>query len=197
MDEARPLNLIIAGIGGQGVNTLTQVFRELAEASGIYCTGVVFKGGAQRLGSVHSEMRLFMNGGDDCDMYSTNIPAGDLDLLLGLEPWEALRHQALFGPRTVIVANTRREPFFLERTGGFQAGDPMAIMDELNVRTIRGNYTQEALEAFGTTKMLNYLVGLRTIQAKLVPFDAERYRETFIRSLDLPGRVVTLMRTMA
>ena len=168
MDNARPLHLVIAGIGGQGVNALTQVFRELAEANGIYCTGAVFKGAAQRLGSVHSEMRLFMNGGDDCDMYSTNIPAGNLDLLLGLEPWEALRHQALFGPGTVIVANIRREPFFLERTGGFHAGDPMSIMDELNVRTIRGNYTEEALEAFGTTRMLNYLVGLRAIQARLI-----------------------------
>ena len=196
MDNAGPLNLVIAGIGGQGVHTLARVFHELAEDSGIHCTSAVFKGAAQRLGSVHAELRLFVHGGEDCDLYSTTIPAGELDLLLGLEPWEALRHHGLFGPRTVLVTNTCPEPFFVERTEGFQAGDPLAVMDQLNLRTIRDNYSEQALEAFGTARMLNYLVGLQSIQAGLVPFDAPTYREAFIRMLHLPVRIVEAMQAM-
>ena len=193
MDNNRPLNMIIAGIGGQGVNTLTQVFRQLSDLNDIYCTGSVYKGGAQRMGTVHSEMRLFAAGDGNCDMYSTEIPPGDLDLLVGLEPWEALRYQEFIGPGTTLIVNSFHEPFFLERTGDFDAGDPLILINALNIRTTINNYTEEALRMFGSARMANYLMGLESIQTRLLPFSADEYNEAFSNRVNLSRPIVRTM----
>ena len=196
MGNHGPLNVVVAGIGGQGVRTLTAVVRELSDAVGMYCTGSLYKGGAQRMGSVHSELRLF-DGPDCCDMYSADIPPGGLDVLVGLEPWEAMRHEDLIGPNTAIVVNTHREPFFLERTGDLRPGDPLALIDTLDAEVTADNFTEEAIKHFGSPRMVNYLMGLRTIRAGLLPFDAEAYTDMFVHRVQLSQSVVSVIRGMA
>lgn len=197
MDTGGPLNMIIAGVGGQGVNALTRVFRELCERHDIYSTGSVHKGGAQRMGSVHAELRLFTTETDDCDMYSTEIPRGDLGVLLGLDPWEALRHRESVGEDTVLIVNSRREPFFLERTEGFDAGDPWELIDALGVKTVVGDYTAEAVSTFGVVRMANYLMGREATRSGLLPFGVDEYDDVFIDTLDLPDEIVGSIRSLA
>src|SRR6185369_8468064 len=76
-----PFNLVIAGVGGQGVATLAKVFWLLASRSDLHCQGSMVKGGAQRLGTVIATLRLFPTQAEDFAEYSPETPAGKLDLL--------------------------------------------------------------------------------------------------------------------
>src|ERR1017187_2708718 len=111
-----PYNIIIAGVGGQGVNTLTRIVCDICEQKGMKCQSSMFKGGAQRLGSIHSELRIFSDGNPYYNFYSSQIKIGDLDLLIGLEPWETLRYSHYFNQKTSIFMNTRISPLFFGRS---------------------------------------------------------------------------------
>ena len=56
-----PFNLVIAGVGGQGVATLAKVFWLLASRSDLHCQGSMVKGGAQRLGVPSYAQKMPMN----------------------------------------------------------------------------------------------------------------------------------------
>ena len=51
-------NLIVAGIGGQGVNALAHVLAKTFFGAGLGCQYTVHKGGAQSLGSVYAEFKI-------------------------------------------------------------------------------------------------------------------------------------------
>ena len=55
------VNIIVCGIGGQGILTLSNIIRKMALSNGYKCEGATFKGGAQRMGSIHSELRIITN----------------------------------------------------------------------------------------------------------------------------------------
>lgn len=175
----KPYNIIIAGIGGQGVQTLTKVLWRLCAASDIECTGAIFKGGAQRLGSVHSELRMALVPIPGFENYSTEIPFGDLDLLVGLEPWEALRYSRFYGEDTSIVCNTFCSPFFLERRTGPTISDPMAELRKLGHTMLSDDFRALSISRFGNISMTNYLIGLRAIEALDFPFSSEDYEDIF------------------
>ena len=77
-------NIIIAGTGGQGVFTLSNVLRSLCAKSGYQCQGATFKGGAQRLGSIHSELRIIFKSDSNKSIFSSQIAKGSLNLLICL-----------------------------------------------------------------------------------------------------------------
>jgi len=66
-----PFNLIIAGVGGQGVYGLNRVLWRLCESAGLHCQGSVFKGGAQRQGGIHAVLRIFQASERDYANYSS------------------------------------------------------------------------------------------------------------------------------
>lgn len=57
-EESLRFDMIVAGIGGQGVNSLVKVLAEFLQQSGFFCQFTIHKGGAQSLGSVYAELRV-------------------------------------------------------------------------------------------------------------------------------------------
>jgi len=98
-----PLNLIIAGVGGQGNVLISRLIGQAMVSEGYEATiGETF-GASQRGGSVTSHLRVSRD-----HKYGPLIPEGDADIILGLEPVEALRQLAQCGsPATCVVTNTR------------------------------------------------------------------------------------------
>jgi len=78
-------NIIIAGVGGQGVVTIARILAESALASGYRVKTTDIVGGAQRGGAILSHVR-FGNY-----VYSSIVPDGFADIVVGIEPLEALR----------------------------------------------------------------------------------------------------------
>jgi indolepyruvate ferredoxin oxidoreductase beta subunit len=79
------LNVLIAGLGGQGVVSTARILAEAAFADGRKASTADFVGATQRFGSTYSYVRI----GEE--IYSTNFPAGEADLLLGFEPLQCLK----------------------------------------------------------------------------------------------------------
>lgn len=98
----KPINLIIAGIGGQGLVMTTQFICQAAFLEGYDLKSNDVIGLAQRGGRVWGSVRF----GDT--IQSPNIPPGAGDYLLGIEPMEALRWRHVLKDTAKLVVNTRQ-----------------------------------------------------------------------------------------
>jgi indolepyruvate ferredoxin oxidoreductase beta subunit len=105
--QSDPLNLIICGIGGQGNIFISRLMGRALTRQGYYVTiGETF-GAAQRGGAVLSMLRASTR-----KFYGPLIPYGCGDLILSLEPLEALRNLIVYGNSgTIVISNTTpRQP---------------------------------------------------------------------------------------
>jgi indolepyruvate ferredoxin oxidoreductase beta subunit len=98
-----PYNLIITGVGGQGNVMASRVLGNMMVRKGFRVTiGETF-GASQRGGSVMSHLRISENGN-----WSPQIPEGQADFIIALEPSEAVRLISRFGnPEVKVLSNTR------------------------------------------------------------------------------------------
>ena len=94
-------DVILAGVGGQGLLSVAAVIGEAAIARGFFLKQVEVHGMAQRGGSVTSHLRF-----SDRPVYSDLVPDGEADLVLALEILEGLRYVHLLSPTGTLVTST-------------------------------------------------------------------------------------------
>ncbi len=94
-------NVILAGVGGQGLLALAAVIGEAARRLDLYVRQAEVHGMAQRGGGVQSHLRYA-----DRPLHSNLVRLGTADLVLALEPMEALRYLPYLAPTGVVVSNT-------------------------------------------------------------------------------------------
>ena len=80
-------DIILAGVGGQGILSIATVIGEAALKEGLYLKQAEVHGMSQRGGDVQSNLRLSSE-----PIYSDLIPKGGADIIISLEPMEALRY---------------------------------------------------------------------------------------------------------
>ena len=80
-------DIILSGVGGQGILTIATIIGEAATAEGINLKQAEVHGMSQRGGDVQSNLRL-----SDEKIYSDLIAQGEADLIISMEPMEALRY---------------------------------------------------------------------------------------------------------
>lgn len=98
-----PYNIVITGVGGQGNVMASRVLANMLVRMGYRVTiGETF-GMSQRGGSVMSHIRLSAE-----TVWSPQIPKGQADLIVAIEPVEALRVLADYGnPAVKVLVNMR------------------------------------------------------------------------------------------
>lgn len=98
-----PYNLIITGVGGQGNVLASRMVGEMLSRLGFHVTiGETF-GASQRGGSVMSHLRISSGSA-----LSPQIPRGMADMVLAMEPAEAIRVLRDYGnPEVRVICNTR------------------------------------------------------------------------------------------
>lgn len=173
MNPKNSFDMIIAGVGGQGVMTLTQILVALCEKHKILVQSSIHKGGAQQLGSIHSVLRLFFKNEPEARNYSTQMLEGDLDLMLGLEPWETLRYSRFFSKNTKVLSNSKKIGIETERYQSKSFEDPRLQLHRLDVKLTLKDFSDEAEQRFGSKKMLNFILAERAVIDKLIPFKKE------------------------
>ncbi len=94
-------NIILAGVGGQGILSIATVIGEAALAEGLYLKQAEVHGMSQRGGDVQSNLRLSSD-----PIMSDLIEKGDADLIISLEPMEALRYVSYLAPEGWIVTSS-------------------------------------------------------------------------------------------
>jgi indolepyruvate ferredoxin oxidoreductase beta subunit len=92
-------NLILTGVGGQGIITLLQVIDESAFVEGYDVKSSELHGLSQRGGSVEAHIRFGKK------VYSPMVANGNADLILALEVLEGLRESAKAGKQTKLLVN--------------------------------------------------------------------------------------------
>lgn len=103
--ENKNFNLIITGVGGQGVITLLSVINEAAFISGYDLKSSELHGLSQRGGSVEVHIRFGKK------VFSPLVPEGTADLIIGLEIMEGLRAVSHAGKQTKFLVNKYSLPF--------------------------------------------------------------------------------------
>ena len=93
-------DLVVVGVGGQGVILVSNVIGVAAVKAGYAVRGAETHGMAQRGGSVISHIRI------GCT-YGPLVPPGGADVLLALEPAEALRYAHFLASDGVALVNTQ------------------------------------------------------------------------------------------
>ena len=94
-------DLILAGVGGQGILSIATVIGSAALEQGLHLKQAEVHGMSQRGGDVQSNLRLSSD-----PIHSDLIPRGAADLIVSLEPMEALRYVPYLAPTGWIITNT-------------------------------------------------------------------------------------------
>ncbi len=94
-------DIILAGVGGQGVLSLSAIIAWSAMREGLHVKQSEVHGMAQRGGAVLANLRL-----SDCEVMSDLIPLGGASLVLSMEPLESLRYLAYLSPGGTVVTST-------------------------------------------------------------------------------------------
>ena len=97
-------DIILAGVGGQGILSIATVIGEAALKENLNIKQAEVHGMSQRGGDVQSNLRISSD-----PIASDLIPRGSADLIISLEPMEALRYLPYLSKEGWIVTNT--EPF--------------------------------------------------------------------------------------
>ena len=95
-------DIILAGVGGQGILSIATVIGEAALKEGLYLKQAEVHGMSQRGGDVQSNLRLSSE-----PIYSDLIPKGGADIIISLEPMEALRYLPYLKPDGWIVSSCK------------------------------------------------------------------------------------------
>jgi indolepyruvate ferredoxin oxidoreductase beta subunit len=95
-------DIILAGVGGQGILSIAAVIGEAALEDGLYMKQSEVHGMSQRGGDVQSHLRI-----SDKPVASDLIPSGNADIIISLEPMEALRYLPYLKKDGWIVTNSK------------------------------------------------------------------------------------------
>jgi len=80
------INIILSGVGGQGILTIAAVLDTAALDQDLFVKQSEIHGMSQRGGAVNSHVRI-----SDKEIYSDIIPTGAAEIILSVEPMELLR----------------------------------------------------------------------------------------------------------
>jgi len=94
-------DIILAGVGGQGILSIAAIIGTAAMGADLYLKQAEVHGMSQRGGDVHSNLRL-----SDKPVASDLIPKGHADMIIAVEPMEALRYVSMLGENGWLITNS-------------------------------------------------------------------------------------------
>jgi len=156
----KKFDLLITGVGGQGVILASNIISEVALAAGYDVKKTDTLGMAQRGGSVVSHVRLGHR------VWSPLIKAGETDMLIAFEKLEAARWSHYLRPGAIAIVNNHALPPLPVNLGNERYPTDKEITDILKQRTdsiYLINGTSQARE-LGNIRTLNmFLLGCASL----------------------------------
>ncbi len=186
-------NLIITGVGGQGNVLSSQLIGQALVSKGYFVTIGETYGASQRGGSVMSHIRVSSK-----KQLSPLIPRGKADLVIGLEPAEALRVLTVYGnPQTVVLSNTR--PIYpVDVTSGDdkypEDEEIQKAMKSLSRKVHSIPATEKAME-MGSPILGNMVMMGAILELNLLPLSPAEFREILGRNFK-EARLETNLRAL-
>lgn len=163
-------NILVVGVGGQGILTLSRIIAEAALDRGYNVIVSEVHGMAQRGGSVAVHVRISPNSSPLAPL----IPKGGANIIVALECHEALRHIDYLSKDGVLILNRRIIPPAIPRVRVYSVSEVVRILNELDVKYYDINAEELALRMgkpyMANVIVLGYLAGLN-----ILPLSRENY----------------------
>ena len=177
--EPRPTNVLVVGVGGQGVIMVSKILAQLCQTQGFEVKQSEVHGMAKRGGVVFSHVRF------GAKVWSPTIPRGESDILIALEWAEGLRWLEYLRPdRGVLIADTQQivPPFAcLNRKRGAAMGYSRETPAEVLGRVASGFALDAARMAadLGNPRVSNSV--LLGVLSTVLDFPVDDWRATLAR----------------
>lgn len=171
-------DIVITGVGGQGVLLISKILGDAAIDSDINVVTSEIHGMAQRGGVVTSIVRFG-------DVYGPMISDGDADIILSLEPVEALRVAEKMSPKTTIIMNTSPVIPFTVSLGSEKYPPIDEIMTQLKKFTsqIITLDAKKVAESIGVPMALNVVMLGALAGAELLPIKKTKIVDAMKRNV--------------
>lgn len=192
-------NCVLAGVGGQGIVLASKLIAQVAMNRGLFVRTAETIGMAQRGGCVVSHVRV----GEE--IFSSMVPKGEADLILGFEPAEAVRCLPYLKPGGAVVASAKAvTPVTASLSGSvYSGGEMLACLGRLPLKllVVDGG---AVCEECGAARVLNVALlgaacfsgalpfGLNELETALRERVASRFVEMNLRALHAGARAVRL-----
>ena len=95
-------DIILCGVGGQGILSIATIIGEASTEAGLHLKQAEVHGMSQRGGDVQSNLRLSTDL-----IWSDLIPLGEADVIISMEPMEALRYLPYLSKQGTIVTSSK------------------------------------------------------------------------------------------
>jgi len=154
----KAFNLVLTGVGGQGITTLASVIADAADKRQVNIRVAEVRGMSQRGGSVVVHIRMG-------NVYSPIIPVGAADAIVSLELIEAVRSLSYAHEKTIIVTGTKVIPPPLPGIKIPNVEELRRILNKTSLRTLYVDVEKIAYETTGelltsNMVMLGFILGL-------------------------------------
>lgn len=172
---------MIGGVGGQGLVLMTRIISQVALKSGYDVKSNDVVGLSQRGGMVWGNIRY----GEK--VYSPNIPPKEVDILISMEPMEALRWSSEIKEDSLIIMNSKRwYPVPVQQEKAEYPEEEIAALKKIfNVIAI--NAFEEAVKV-GKKQVSNVI--LLGILAKQLSINLDIWKETI--SDNVPQKTIDI-----
>lgn len=187
---SKTINAILTGVGGQGNVMASRVLAGmLVDAGYIVTIGETF-GMSQRGGSVMSHLRISPDS-----VRSPQIPRGGADVIVALEPLEALRVLTVYGnPQVNVLSNLRPVYPIGVITGELAYPSDEAIrnaFDKLTAQSWMIDATSVGLQ-LGNPVLSNIVMIGALAQTGLLPIDRRMFEKEIRKTLSAEKCAVNL-----
>lgn len=194
-----PLNVIVAGVGGQGNIVISALIGTALVKKGYFVVVGETFGAAQRGGAVMSHLRI-----SEEIQYGPLIPDGGADIILGMEPVETLRVLGQFGnPDVLTIVNPRPIYPLSVLSGEAEYPDMDRLLEKIDHLSCKAwviHATDEAQNLghprFANVILIGALVGLGRLpldKRSLEPVIQERFPKVFEPNMKAFDRGLALM----
>jgi len=189
-DDGRPVNVVIAGVGGQGVLLASRLLCGAAVKAGLSVQAMEEHGMAQRGGAVTTQLRVSAG-----ELHTAQIPRGRGDVLLAFEPMEGLRALPLMGTGAELLINTRQLPPPIMPGGGGSPGGtgPAGVTTSLDLAEEAGSGLAVNMVLIGGLAALGLLpppLDGAALKVSLADWVAPRFRKVNTRAFELGHDVI-------
>ena len=173
-------DIILSGVGGQGILTIATIIGEAATAEGINLKQAEVHGMSQRGGDVQSNLRL-----SDETIYSDLIAQGEADLLIAFEPVEAVRNLPRVNRKSVVVTEVRPIVPVSVSLGGlvYPAVDDLVAFMREQVAAVHAVGASAAAEEIGLPQAANMVLLGAAMGTGLIPVRREALIATIRRTV--------------
>jgi indolepyruvate ferredoxin oxidoreductase len=188
--RGRDFRVVVTGVGGSGVTTLSRVLAEAAKDMGgrddLDFKFLDQKGLAQRNGNVTAHLAIYRKGYS----HSSVTPLGTADLLVSPDLLDSAKHRQYLGPAGLMVTDQEFQvPVSVLLDDGVQ-GEPITaaglrreLEATLNERLVTYPFKELASLAFGRAVYASAMILGASFQQGRLPFSLNDLRQAFERSM--------------